>query len=342
MGLVMSNDVYKRSGVDIDAANNAKKLISKQARTTFSNKVIGDIGGFGSLFDASGYQDPVIVSHIDNVGTKLRIASALDDYSTVGVDLVNHCANDILTCGALPLFFLDYIGMGRMNSDIASSLVDGMVRACKESDCSLIGGETAELPGLYTPNNMDLVGFVVGLVERGELIDGASIKSGDVVVGISSSGLHTNGYSLVRKIFNLDQDSEILRKYYDRIGSNLGEALLTPHRAYMKLLSPVLSIIKGMAHITGGGLLENPPRILPDNLGIVFELSSWEIPEIFKLIQDQGNVENMEMFRVFNMGVGMIVVLEQENVNHFLNIIPEAWIIGQVVEHNNNQRIKLQ
>jgi phosphoribosylformylglycinamidine cyclo-ligase len=338
----MSNDVYKHSGVDIDAANNAKNLISKQARTTFSNKVIGDIGGFGSLYDASGYNDPVIVSHIDNVGTKLRIASALNNYSTVGEDLVNHCANDILTCGALPQFFLDYIGLGHMDANIASSLMDGMVRACKESNCSLIGGETAELPGLYTPNNIDLVGFVVGLVERAELINGASINAGDVVVGIASSGLHTNGYSLVRKIFNLDQDSRILSKYYDQLGSELGEVLLTPHRSYVQLLSPVLSIIKGMAHITGGGLLENPPRILPDNLGIDFDLSSWTIPEIFKLVQVQGNIETSEMFRVFNMGVGMIVVLEQSNLNHFLSVIPESWVIGEVIENRNTQRIKFQ
>ena len=336
----MSNEVYKRSGVDIDAANTAKKLISNQARMTFSDKVIGDIGGFGSLYDASGYTDPVIVSHIDNVGTKLRVATALNDYSTVGEDLVNHCANDILTCGALPLFFLDYIGMGQMDANIASSVVDGMVRACKDSNCSLIGGETAELPGLYTPNNLDLVGFIVGLVERGDLIDGKSIHEGDVVVGISSSGLHTNGYSLVRKIFNLDQNTEVLRKYFDQIGSELGEVLLTPDRPYMQLLSPVLPIIKGMAHITGGGLLENPPRILPDNLGIVFELSSWTIPEIFNLIQEQGNVETTEMFRVFNMGVGMVVVLEQSNLNHFLSVIPEAWVIGKVVENNPTQRIK--
>ena len=337
----MTGEAYRSAGVDIDAANDAKRRIARQARATFTAGVLGDIGGFGSLFRPSGYRDPVLVSHIDNVGTKLRVAALMDRYDTVGEDLVNHCVNDILTCGAAPLFFLDYIGMGAISPDTAESLVSGMVRACLAIGCALVGGETAELPGLYRPGNLDLVGFVVGAAERDRIIDGESVRAGDALLGLPSSGLHTNGFSLVRRIFDIDDNPAVLADTFPELGATLGETLLTPHRGYVRVLEPVMDRIKAMAHITGGGLLENVPRVLPDGLGARFDTTSWDTPAIFRLVQDRGGISDPEMYRVFNMGVGMVLGVGQDDVSSVQADVPEARLIGEVVAVDGGPRVVL-
>ncbi|MFH1925066.1 MAG: phosphoribosylformylglycinamidine cyclo-ligase, partial [Chloroflexota bacterium] len=293
---------YAAAGVNIDIAAKAKELIGKQAKTTHRPEVLSGVGFFGGLFEFKGYKQPVLVSSVDGVGTKLKIAIALGRHDTVGIDLVNHCVNDILTCGAEPLFFLDYIAMGKLVPEQVSDIATGMAQACKEVGCALIGGETAEMPGLYSGQDYDLVGFVIGVVEKDKIINGRTIEAGDAVVGLPSSGLHTNGYSLVRNIFSIGQMS----KNYPELGRRLGEELLEPHRCYYNQLKPQLSLVKGMAHITGGGLVDNIPRVLPEGLAVHLDRKSWAVPPIFKLIQDKGNVERGEMFRVFNMGIGMV------------------------------------
>lgn len=262
----MPEEVYKVAGVDRDAAGSAKDRIFKLARSTFTPGVLGDIGAFGALYQVAGYKDPVLVAHTDGVGTKLRIASLMGRYDTVGIDIVNHTTNDILTCGAQPLFFLDYMGMGTLSTDKVESLVSGMANACKALGCALIGGETAEMPGMYVGEDVELVGFVVGAVERDAVIDGSGIVAGDVLIGLPSNGLHTNGYSLVRKLFGIDDDPSGLGKYTAELGVTLGDALLVPHMSYVKQLTPVLDRIKGMAHITGGGFTDNVPRMLPEGV----------------------------------------------------------------------------
>ena len=240
----MQNQVYKGSGVNLDAAKDAKQRIFRRARATFTEGVMGDIGSFGALFKPPTMKDPVLVSHIDNVGTKLKVAALLNKYDTVGEDLVNHCVNDILTCGARPLFFLDYIGSNHMDPDRVESIIDGIARACESLSCALVGGETAELPGLYQSYGVDLVGFVVGVAERANLVTGRDINPGDVILGVPSSGLHTNGYSLVRKVFQIDDDPEVLNRHEPSLAMTLGEALLIPHRSYSGMLNPVLTQVK--------------------------------------------------------------------------------------------------
>ncbi len=337
----MTGEAYRAAGVDIDAANEAKRRIADQARSTFTSGVLGDIGGFGSLFRPTGYRDPVLVSHIDNVGTKLRIAALMGRYDTVGEDLVNHCVNDILTCGAAPLFFLDYIGMGEISPATAEALMSGMVRACREIGCALVGGETAELPGLYRPGNLDLVGFVVGAVERDRLIDGESVRAGDTLLGVPSSGLHTNGFSLVRRLFNIDDNPAVLAESFPGLDANLGETLLTPHRGYVRVLEPVMDRLKAMAHITGGGLLENVPRVLPDGLGARFDTATWTPPAIFRLVREWGEIGDREMFRVFNMGVGMVLAVARDDVPAVLEAIPDAWVAGEVISVEGSERVTL-
>jgi phosphoribosylformylglycinamidine cyclo-ligase len=324
------SEAYTRAGVNIETAARTKKLIAKLARATFGPQVLSGVGFFGGLFEFQGYQQPVLVSSVDGVGTKLKIASALAKHDTIGVDLVNHCVNDILTCGAAPLFFLDYIAMGRLVPERIEAIAQGLARACGEAGCALIGGETAEMPGLYAGEDYDLVGFIVGVVEKENIIQGKLIAPGDSIIGLASSGLHTNGYSLVRKVFG--ETGEALSGYYPELGRTLGEALLEPHHSYCRELKPLLPLVKGLAHITGGGLIDNVPRILPQGLTARFDSRSWAVPPLFRLIQERGSISRLEMYRVFNMGIGMVVVCSPDNVSELTQALPEAKIIGEVVK----------
>jgi len=329
---------YAAAGVDIDAADRAKELIKRKVRTTFRPEVLTDIGLFAGLFQlSSGYKEPVLVSSVDGVGTKLKLAIALNKHDTVGIDLVNHCINDIFTCGAEPLFFLDYIAMGKLVPEKVESIVSGLAQACSTAGCSLIGGETAEMPGVYALGDYDLAGFIVGVVERGKVINGRAIKAGDAILGLPSNGLHTNGYSLVRKIFGTDASK--LDTYYPELGGTLGEALLEPHRCYYPVLKSSLPLIKGMAHITGGGIPGNLPRIFPKGLAANIDKRAWKIPTIFSLIQKRGNVDDREMYRVFNMGVGMMVVCSPEDVKKIFAAVPKAWTIGEMVRMRGEERV---
>ncbi len=328
---------YAASGVDIDAASRTVELIKGKARATFRPEVLMDIGAFAGLFQLSGYKEPVLVSSVDGVGTKVKIAIALDRHDTIGIDLVNHCVNDVYTCGAEPIFFLDYIATGKLVPEQVESVVSGLSRACGDAGCALIGGETAEMPGLYAPGDYDLVGFIVGVVERGNILDGSSIEVGDAILGLPSSGLHTNGYSLVRKTFNVERST--LSTFYPELGRTLGEELLEPHRCYYPKLKWLLPKIKGMAHITGGGLIDNPPRILPHGLAARIEAGSWSIPPIFPLIQERGKIDEREMYRVFNMGVGMVLVCSPGHVDEIVASAPEARLIGEVVEGRGKERV---
>ena len=337
----MSEEVYKMAGVDRDAAGSAKDRIFKLARSTFTPGVLGDIGAFGALYQVAGYKDPVLVAHTDGVGTKLRIASLMGRYDTVGEDIVNHTTNDILTCGAKPLFFLDYMGMGTLSTDKVESLMLGMVKACKALDCALIGGETAEMPGMYVGEDVELVGFVVGAVERDAVIDGSGIAAGDVLLGLPSNGLHTNGYSLVRKLFGIDDDPSVLGNYTAELGVTLGDALLVPHMSYVAQLTPTLDRIKGMAHITGGGFTDNVPRMLPDGLAARLDSSAWEVPPLFQLIQQRGEISDDEMNRVFNMGIGMIVAVAPGDVASVCGDIPEVIVVGEVAPAGEGPQVSI-
>lgn len=292
------------------------------------------------MFEFKGYKQPVLVSSIDGVGTKLKIAEAMDRHDTVGQDLVNHCINDILTCGAEPLFLLDYIAMGKLSPDRVEEVVKGLSIACKESNCALIGGETAEMPGLYAAGDYDLAACIIGVVEKENIIDGTSISAGDIAIGLASNGLHTNGYSLARKV--LGDTPEAVRKFYPELGKTVGEALLEPHICYLKQLKPALPLIKGMAHITGGGLPGNVPRILPDGVVVRFNSSKWEVPYIFKLIREKGEVDTKEMYRVFNMGIGMVLFCSPENVSKVTEKVPGARVIGDVVKQAGNSRVVIE
>ena len=325
--------------MDIDAADRIVKIARKQARATFTPEVIGDLGFFGGLFELKGYKEPVIVSSTDGVGTKLKIACALDKHDTIGMDLVNHCVNDILTCGATPLFFQDYIAMSKLIPKTLKSIIEGMAHALAEVGCALIGGETAEMPGLYPEGEYDLVGFIVGVVEKRNIIDGSSIKAGDPIIGLPSSGLHTNGYSLVRKIFQIDENPSCLNQFFPELNSTLGEELLEPHRCYYLSLNPLLPQIKGLAHITGGGMPGNLPRILPKGLATRIDRGSWEAPPIFSLIQKKGDIDDQEMYRVFNMGICMAVVTAPGDAAMLIREIPGARLIGEVIKQKEGKRV---
>ena len=277
------------------------------------------------------------MSSVDGVGTKLKIADALDKHDTVGVDIVNHCVNDILACGAEPLFFLDYIGTGRMVPERVEAIVRGLTQACREVGCALIGGETAEMPGLYTGEDYDLVGFIIGVVEKEKIIVGKTIAVGDTIIGLPSSGLHTNGYSLVRRIFG--ETKSALNTRYPELGRTLGEELLEPHRCYYNQLKPLLPLIKGIAHITGGGLIGNVPRVLPQGVAAQFRSQAWTIPPIFPLIQQRGNVDRDEMYRAFNMGIGMVLICSPDDADKVTKALPEAKIIGEVVKQVGKTKV---
>ncbi len=337
MEVKLIKETYAKAGVNIDAADRVKKIIGQLARTTLRPEVLSGVGFFGGLFEFKGYQEPVLVSSVDGVGTKLKIANALGRHNTVGIDIVNHCVNDILTGGAEPLFFLDYIAMGKLVPAKVETIIQGLASACREAGCALIGGETAEMPGLYTGDDYDLVGFIIGVVEKKNIINGSTITSGNTIIGLPSRGLHTNGYSLVRKIFG--ETPAALNKYYPELKRTLGEVLLEPHRSYYRQLKPLLPQIKGLAHITGGGLIGNVPRVLPDGLTARFDSRAWSVPPIFQLIQKQGNVDRQEMYHVFNMGIGMVVICSPDNVNQLTKALPESKIIGEVVKQKGEERV---
>ncbi|MFC1992633.1 phosphoribosylformylglycinamidine cyclo-ligase [Chloroflexota bacterium] len=328
---------YAAAGVDIALAAKAKELIGKHARTTLRPEVLSGVGFFGGLFEFKGYRHPVLVSSVDGVGTKLKIASALSRHDTIGIDLVNHCVNDIFTCGAEPLLFLDYIAMGKLVPEQVESIAKGLAQACREVGCTLIGGETAEMPGLYTGEDYDLAGFIVGVVEKDKIVMGDTIAAGDAVIGLPSSGLHTNGYSLVRELFGIDPS--VLNTRYPELGRTLGEALLEPHRCYYRQLKPLLPAIKGMAHITGGGLMDNVPRVLPQGLTAEFHAKAWTVPPIFQLIQKKGNIDRGEMLHVFNMGIGMVITCSPDRVDQITQALPEAKVIGEITKQAGKARV---
>ena len=328
-------DLYKSAGVDIDAGNEAVRRIKKLVRSTYNQQVLGDLGSFGGLFSfpAAEYHQPVLVSSTDGVGTKLKVAFALNQYNTVGYDLVNHCVNDILVQGAKPLFFLDYIGAGSVNPAVIEEIVSGLARGCCENGCVLIGGETAEMPGIYTPGEFDLVGTIVGVAEQEKVITGATIKPGDLVLGLPSLGLHTNGYSLARKIcFEL-----LGLKPTDTVSGlsgSIGEVLLAPHRSYYQEIYPLISegLLNGLAHITGGGFYDNIPRILPPGCGVRINKGSWPVLPIFKFLQTEGAVPDDQAYRVFNMGIGMVLICSPENLERVQAGLGESYLIGSVIK----------
>ncbi len=331
---------YRDAGVDIDAANEAVLRMREHVRSTFTPGVLTDVGSFGGMFSLAGlgnYQNPVLVSSIDGVGTKLRVAIGLGKHDTIGRDLVNHCVNDILVMGARPLFFLDYFATGKLSPAVVVDVVKGIADGCRESGCALLGGETAEMPGIYSEADYDLAGCIVGMVDRGRIVDGSRIEPGDTLVGLASSGLHTNGYSLARRIL-LDAGDQSLSLYETppSLGRTLGEELLAPHRCYAPSVLPLLDEfeVRGMAHITGGGFYDNIPRILPSDCSVTIERRSWPIPPIFTLIEERGRVPVPEMFRTFNMGIGLVMIVAPEHaplLAHRLNAAGEsAYILGNV------------
>ena len=332
---------YRSAGVDLDVAQDVKERIAAIVSATHGPEVLGGVGGFGGLYELSAYDDPVLVSSTDGVGTKLKIAVMMDRYDTIGQDLVNLCVNDIVVSGARPLFFLDYIALNEMDQSKVESLVSGMVYACKDSGCALIGGETAQMPGVYAGNEFDLAGFVVGAVEKREMLDPSTVREGDLLVGIPSNGLHTNGYSLVRHVLSLDDDPGQLSPHHDELGGSLGDALLAVHRPYYEAVRQAVPMVKAMSHITGGGLIENVPRVLPTGLGARFDTSAWPIPPIFSFIQKRSKIERDEMYRVFNMGLGMVIACDPDAAADVEAAVPEARVVGQVIAAESGRRVVL-
>ncbi len=329
---------YRDAGVDIDAGNLSVKLIKDSVKATYRPEVLGDLGGFGGLFAMSTkYKEPVLVSGTDGVGTKLRLAFMLDKHDTIGQDAVAMCVNDILVQGAEPLFFLDYLAVGKLEPEQVADVVKGVANACKESGCALIGGETAEMAGFYAEGEYDIAGFAVGAVEKSKIITSEKVKAGDVILGLPSSGVHSNGYSLVRKIV-FDVKGFKGDEYIDELGKTIGEELLTPTRLYPKSCLPLIEKfdIHGMVHVTGGGYYENIPRALPDNMGADIDATAWPVPPIFGLLKEWGNVDWHEMYRTFNMGIGMIIIAsadEAEKIKADLESRNEAvYEIGRVTE----------
>lgn len=336
---------YKSAGVDIDTANRAKQMMAAAVRATHSPAVLAGMGAFGgalSLADTlTRYADPVLVASTDGVGTKTLIAAALDRYDTVGQDLVNHCINDLLVQGARPLFFMDYIASAKLDAEQVAALVEGISLACREAGCALLGGETAEMPDVYAAGAFDLAGTMVGVVSRESLITGATIKPGDIVLTLPSSGLHTNGYSLARRICEpLGYDA----RPGELGGQTLGEALLAIHRSYLLHVEALFATdvpIKGLAHITGGGLWENVPRILPEGIGVEVQRGSWEISPIFRFLVEQSGMSEYDAFRAFNMGLGMIVILDPADVETAQSVVPELRVIGATTEAAGDERVRL-
>lgn len=337
---------YADAGVSIDKANQAVAKIREHARSTFNEKTLTEIGSFGGMFSGAfqGMAEPILVASADGVGTKLKVAFETGIHNTVGADLVNHCVNDILVQGARPLFFLDYFATGKLDPEVTASVVEGFATACRENGCVLLGGETAEMPSMYAEGEYDLAGFIVGVVDKAKVIDGKTIKPGDVVLGLPSTGLQTNGYSLARKLF-FEVGGYTADSYIDELGTTVGEALLATHSSFLPQIGPLLDnvnsadggvpMIKGLAHITGGGFLENIPRILPEGVSVEINRGTWPELPIFGLMQKLGNVEDKEMFRTFNMGIGMVVVCDASDAEELRQALKGSYQIGKVVEGNN-------
>jgi phosphoribosylformylglycinamidine cyclo-ligase len=332
---------YARAGVDVDLGNKLKRGIQSLVRQTHRPQVLSKIGGFGGLFRANfpGMRQPVLVASIDGVGTKLKIAFALNKHDTIGADLVHHCVNDIAVLGARPLFFLDYIGCKRLEPRVFQQLLRGFSRACRSAGCALLGGETAQMPGMYRDGEYDLAGCIIGVVDRGHIIDGKKIRPGDIILGLKSNGLHTNGYSLAREI--------LFRKMRLKVSSRLlgsaitlGQEMLRVHKNYQPLLAKIPNgMIKGLAHITGGGLIDNLPRTLPGDCDAIIETKSWRMPRIFQILQENGNIDLQEMYQVFNMGIGMVAVVSERDARR-ATLILKAKRIGQITHGNGRVRLK--
>jgi len=339
---------YADAGVDLDARAEFVKRLGPIAKATHGPEVLSGVGPFGGMYKLAAYREPVLVSSTDSVGTKVKIASLLGRFDRLGVDLVNQSVNDIITTGATPLFFLDYIAASSLSLDEKTELVQGVANACREAGCALIGGETADMPDMYAPGDLDFVGFVVGAVECDQLLDGASVVAGDVLLGLPSSGLHTNGYSLVRRVFGvgIDEDAAVerdrLMQDEPELGMSLGDALLAPHRSYVQEVAAAREHLKAVSHITGGGLIENVPRVLPSGLGATIDASSWERPPLFALIQREGNIAGEEMYRTFNMGIGLVLIVAPDDVDAVRAKLPEAIVIGEVVEADDDARVRIE
>ncbi len=326
---------YERAGVDIEAGDEFLRRIRSKVRSTFSPAVLADIGAFGAFYEGkfAGMSEPVLVSSVDGVGTKLKVAFLMDRHDTVGQDLVNHCVNDIAVCGAEPLFFLDYFAAAKLNPPTAETVLDGMVTACRENGCSLVGGETAEMPGFYRENEYDIAGMIVGVADKKKILDGTRIRGGDVLIGLPSTGLHTNGYSLARSVLFERYDIE---DFIDELGMRVGEALLTVHRSYLKPIRAVAGLPEthAIAHITGGGIVGNVSRLLPKGQGLKIDWRLWERPPVFKLIQKIGSVPEEDMRRTFNLGIGLVVVAaahgSEKVVSHLAKLGEKPQVIGEV------------
>ena len=334
---VSRSESYKAAGVDVTAGYEAVKLMKPMVESTFTKGVMGTLGGFGGLFrpEFKGMADPILVSGTDGVGTKLKLAFLMDKHDTVGIDCVAMCVNDIACCGAQPLFFLDYIAVGKNHPEKIAQMVSGIAEGCRQAGCALIGGETAEMPGFYPEDEYDLAGFAVGIVDEKDLITGKDIKAGDVLIGIASSGIHSNGYSLVRKVFPMEK--EALNEYREELGKTLGEALLTPTKIYVKALKAVKEAgitIKGCSHITGGGFYENIPRMLPDGARAVVKKDSYEVPAIFRLLAKEGDIAEEMMYNTYNMGIGMMLALDPKDAEKAIEALKavgeEAYVVGSI------------
>lgn len=334
------SSTYKSAGVDIDAATRAMGMIKGLVKSTFTPGVLTDIGTFGGMFalDKSQYEEPVLVASTDSVGTKIRIAVLMNKHDTVGIDIVSHCVNDILVQGARPLFFLDYFGCAKLIPEMLADVVKGLTDGCKQAGCALLGGETAELPGMYSEGDYDLVGSIVGVVDKSHIIDGHTLTPGDALIGLASTGLHTNGFSLARKLLLADAGYSV-ETILPELGCSVGEALLKPHRCYAPSIFKAIDAgiqIKGMAHITGGGFIDNIPRILPENRQAQIQTGTWPVLPIFDLMQRLGNVVQPEMFRTFNMGIGLVVAVPEEQSEKALSLLNDygekAYRIGKIVE----------
>ena len=331
---------YAASGVDIDAGNRAVELMKAAVKSTYGPEVLGGIGSFGGLYDASALKQmksPVLVASTDGVGTKVKLAAQAGRYRSVGQDIVNHCIDDILVQGARPMFFLDYFATSKLDPAIVAEVVTGISEACRAAGCALIGGETAEMPGVYAPGEFDIAGTIVGVLDREAALPRPNVCPGDALVGIRSSGPHTNGYSLIRKIF----EGVSLDTVFPELGISLADALLVPHRSYYPILYSLLSNTKALSHLTGGGFIENIPRVLPENVDAVIQTAAWDVPPLFQLIQQRGEVASEEMYRVFNMGIGMVAIVDKNSVANLQKAIPEqTWVIGELVAGNRKVILK--
>ena len=359
----MKQKAYARAGVDIDLGNRVKSTLPRMLRSTHRPEVLGQVGGFGGLFklDTSKYREPVLVSSVDGVGTKLKLAFAMNTHDTIGQDLVNHCVNDIAVLGAEPLFFLDYLGTGRLEPRVFKDIIKGFARACTENHCALLGGETAQMPGFYQEGEYDVSGTIVGVVEKSRMLDGKAVRAGDAIIGLASSGLHTNGYSLARKIF-FEQMGLKPKSYVPALRNTIGRELLKIHVSYGPLVQKLLkkfnpaqgpsipkarpgkvSTIKAFAHITGGGFVDKIPRVLPGNCDAVIRKGTWDMLPIFRLIQAKGGVAEDELYQVFNMGIGMVAIVAHDRTSEVLKFIHaqghKAWLVGQVVAGRGDARV---